>query len=138
MRRGRGGRLTADERTLTYRDRTIGFLGAMSSSFTLAWLATHRDRLRSFILGGPRLTVLVVWDTRGARPVDHSDVEVDALAVIVYGPQPARDGDGEATALAKRIVALGAEEPTDDRPETVIHDDIAAAAAALAGRVLRR
>jgi hypothetical protein len=77
-----------DERALTRRNRIIGFLGPRSSSFTLAWLATHRDRLRSMVLGGKRLTVLVIYDRRGAELVPHDDVELEAIRRLVYGPEP--------------------------------------------------
>ena len=87
MRRRRAPGLD-DDHALTMCDRAVGFLGPTSSSFTLAWLATHRDRLRTFIAGGKRLSVLIVWDTRGAQTVDHDDDEVDAIARIVYGPEP--------------------------------------------------
>jgi hypothetical protein len=51
-------------------------------------LATHRDRLRTLVLGGRRLSLLVIWDQQGATAVDHSDAEVDAIATIVYGQPP--------------------------------------------------
>lgn len=82
-----GPRLRDDERALTWRDRTIGLLGPVSSSFTLAWLATHRRRLRMLLLGGHRLSVLFVWDAKGQQRVDHDDDEVAALQRIVYGPE---------------------------------------------------
>lgn len=68
------------------KHRRLEALGPFGSCLTLAWLATHRDRLRTLLFGGKRLSVLIVWDTKGAALVDHDDVEVDALARIVYGP----------------------------------------------------
>lgn len=76
-----------DERTVTGKYRTLGFLGPKSSSFTLAWLATHRDRLRTLVAGGKRLSVLVIWDTQGARQLHHDEDEVEAMRRIVYGPE---------------------------------------------------
>lgn len=77
----------SDERVLSRCDRTVGFLGPWSSSFTLAWLATHRDRLRTFLLGGHRLTVLVVWDTKGQVLACRTEADVDAVRQIVNGGQ---------------------------------------------------
>lgn len=80
-----------DERTLTGRHRTCGYLGPWSSSFTFAWLATHRDRLQTLILGGKRLSMLFVWDSRGAEPVHRSEQEIEAVRTIVLGPMAAAD-----------------------------------------------
>lgn len=79
-----------DEHTLPGRNRLVGFLGPVSSSFTLAWLATHRGRLRTMVLGGRRLSVLVIWDRQGSGKVEHSDAEVDAIYQLVYGRAPAK------------------------------------------------
>lgn len=77
-----------DERTLRIGgNRAFGVLGPVSSCFTLAWLATHRKRLRTLLLGGKRLSVLVVWDRKGSEKVPHDDAEVLALRRIVYGPE---------------------------------------------------
>lgn len=80
-----------DERTLEGENRVAGFLGPQSSSFTLAWLAGHRDRLRTLILGGKRLSVLVVWDRKGTQEVHRTEAEVDAIRTIVYGPAAHRE-----------------------------------------------
>lgn len=85
-----------DERVLSGKYRTVGVLGPRASSFTLAWLATHRDRLRTVLLGGKRLSVLVVWDKRGAETVVRTDAEVDALRTVVYGPDAFREEDADA------------------------------------------
>lgn len=84
----------ADERTINGRYRAAGYLGPVMSSFTLAWLASHRARLRTFLLGGKRLSVLVVWDTKGARKVGQSDADVEAVRQLVYGDRldPSSDG----------------------------------------------
>jgi len=74
-----------DEHVLTTGYRTAGLLGPWSSSFTLAWLATHRRRLHTLLLGGKRLSILLIWDTKGSEPVPHSDDEVAAIGTIVYG-----------------------------------------------------
>lgn len=75
----------SDERTVESKYRVAGFLGPRSSSFTLAWLAGHRERLRTMIVGGRRLSVLVLWDRRGPEEVAWSDADVEALRQIVYG-----------------------------------------------------
>lgn len=80
-----------DERSLNGRYRMAGLLGPMSSTFTLAWLASHRDRLRTLALGGKRLSVLVVWDTKGLALADRSDDDVDAVYQLVYGSPASRD-----------------------------------------------
>lgn len=76
----------ADEHTIDGRGRLWGFLGPVASSFTFAWLATHRGRLRTLVIGGRRLSFLVVWDSKGDDLVDHDDDEVDAIRRLVYGP----------------------------------------------------
>lgn len=78
-----------DEKVIRQSRGPIGYLGPFSSSLTLAWLATHRDRLRSLVVGGKRLTLLVIWDTKGSLTVAHSEAEVEALREIVYGPRRA-------------------------------------------------
>lgn len=80
-----------DERTITRGDRLIGLLGPKSSSFTFAWMATHRDRLRTLVLGGHRLSVLVVWDRKGRTRIDHDDDEVAAIRRLVYGAKEDTD-----------------------------------------------
>lgn len=86
-------RRAVDERVIRRDTGPIGYLGPFSSSFTLAWLATHRDRLRTLILGGRRLSVLLIWDTKGGTYVDHDDEEVAAIKRLVYGPAgPNADG----------------------------------------------
>lgn len=81
--------LTGDERTVLHGSRMFGLLGPVSSSFTLAWLASHRGRLRTLILGGRRLSLLVVYDTQGSRKVEHSDREVDAIGRLTFGGEEA-------------------------------------------------
>lgn len=78
----------SDERTVEGRYRVFGYLGPVSSCFTLVWLATHRDRLRTIVLGGKRLSVLVIWDTQGDRPACRSDADVEAVRQVVYGDPP--------------------------------------------------
>jgi len=77
-----------DERTVPGRYRTAGFLGPISSCFTLAWLASHRDRLHTLLLGGKRLSLLVIWDRKGAALAERTDAEVDAIRTLVYGERP--------------------------------------------------
>lgn len=108
-----------DERTVAVGDRRIGILGPFSSSLTLAWMATHRDRLRALLLGGKRLSVLVTWDRRGAERVEHSDAEVDALHTIVYG-YPPRRGDDYARERLSGIAAVLDRGIPDERKLAVI------------------
>lgn len=75
---------------VTRGSRTVALCGHKASSFTLAWLATHRDRLRTLVLGGKRLSILIVWDEKGSEQVEHSDAEIDALAMIVRGEKVER------------------------------------------------
>jgi hypothetical protein len=79
--------LRADERALRLGDRTVGVLGPMSSSFTLAWLASHRGRLRTALLGGHRLSILIVYDRHGRKRVQRSDADVDAIRQIALGSE---------------------------------------------------
>lgn len=74
-----------DERSVVWRDRMAGALGPHSSSMMLAWLASHRDRLRTLILGGKRLSVLVIWDSGGAEKTDRTEADVAAIEQLVYG-----------------------------------------------------
>lgn len=78
-------RKRGDETVIEGRYRAFGLLGPFSSTVTLVWLATHRGRLRTLLLGGKRLSVLVIWDTAGARLVKRSDVDIEAMRQIVYG-----------------------------------------------------
>lgn len=73
------------ERAVGRGERVWGYFTGRKASFTLAWLATHRDRLRLLVLGGKRLSLIVLWDDKGMERVDHSDAEVAALRTIVYG-----------------------------------------------------
>lgn len=82
-----------DEHAIQTEHHICGYLGPWSSCFTLAWLASHRDRLRSLILGGKRLTILVVWDTAGTRDAARSDEDVDAIRTLVNGPESASGGE---------------------------------------------
>jgi hypothetical protein len=79
------------ERSLTWRGRSIGLLGPFASSFTLAWLATHRGRLYSLLLGGKRLSLLVIYDSHGKRIVQRDDREIDAIKTIVWGSAASKE-----------------------------------------------
>jgi hypothetical protein len=79
--------MPTDERTIRREWSVFGFLGPRASSFTLAWLATHRGRLRTLIAGGRHLSVLVIWDRQGGRRVERTDEEIAALRVVVNGPE---------------------------------------------------
>lgn len=79
-------------RVLQGKYRRAGVLGPFSSSLTLAWLATHRDRLTTVLLGGKRLCVLAAWDSGGSASVEHSDAEIDAIHQLVYGYPPTPKG----------------------------------------------
>lgn len=79
-----------DEHTIRRERGPIGFLGPISSSLTLAWLASHRGRLRTLIVGGQRLSFLVIWDRQGNTSCpERTDVEVEALRTVVFGPRSA-------------------------------------------------
>lgn len=78
-----------DEHTISGKYRTAGVLGPVSSCFTLAWLASHRGRLRTLLLGGKKLGVLVMWDSQGGKTVDRSADDERAIAQLVYGRVPA-------------------------------------------------
>lgn len=79
-----------DEHAVTIGQRAFGFLGPVSSCFTLAWLASHRKRLHSFFIGGKRLSIFVVWDSQGSRPVESDDGQIDAIRRLTYGPDDIR------------------------------------------------
>lgn len=74
-----------DERSIGRNDRVAGVLGSRGSTFTLAWLASHRDRLRTLILGGHRLSVLIIWDRKGRTPTERSDADMEAIYQLTYG-----------------------------------------------------
>lgn len=74
---------------LEWSDRTISLLGARPSSVMLVWLASHRNRLQTLVLGGHRLSILVVWDRDGQKLVDRSEAEIAAMALVAYGPTDA-------------------------------------------------
>lgn len=99
--------MIADERTIKRNDRIAGYLGPVASSFTLAWLASHRNRLRSFILGGHKISVVVAYDSKATKRLRHEAVEVAALETIVYGPEVSRKFFHDIIADADR--ALGSD-----------------------------
>lgn len=79
-----------DEHVLNGENWIVGFLGPLASTFTLAWLASHRGRLRSIVLGTKRLTILVSYDTKGGEDADRSGEVLDAIYTLVYGQPPER------------------------------------------------
>jgi hypothetical protein len=80
-------RLNEDEHIFTGVSRAVGLLGPRSSSFTLAWLASHRDRLTTLMLGGKRVVLLLIYDKKGGANVERTDGEVAAIGTIVYGEE---------------------------------------------------
>lgn len=74
-----------DDKTITRRDRVVGYMGTRASSFTLAWLASHRDRLRTLIFAGHRLSVLLIWDSQGNRKVPRTEMDRAAIEQLTYG-----------------------------------------------------
>lgn len=103
-----------DERSISTEHRVAGLLGPRSTSFTLAWLARHRGRLHSLLLGGRRLTLLVIYDHGGAEPAPRpSELEVACLRVVINGvpdpdpePEPSQESRG-SVAHASRWRANG-------------------------------
>lgn len=83
VRRPMPRKLLGDERSVEWRGRMAGLLGPVSSAFTFAWLATHRDRLRTLVLGGYRLSIFVLWDTKGAARVHRTDAQIEALKTLM-------------------------------------------------------
>lgn len=76
----------ADRHTVSSGDRILGFLGPVSTGFTLCWLARHRGRLRTFVAGGKYLSVLVIWDRNGSLPPPKpTQREIDAVRVLAFG-----------------------------------------------------
>ncbi len=77
--------------------RRFELAGERSTTLTLAWLAAHR-RLRALVLGGKRLTVLVLWDPAGDADAGYTAADEDAMYQLTYGePAPAREEDGDAS-----------------------------------------
>lgn len=79
-----------DEHVLNGENWIVGFLGPLASTFTLAWLASHRGRLRSVILGTKRLTIFVSYDTQAGADAAREDSDLDAIYSLVYGHPPER------------------------------------------------
>ena len=77
---------------LAIGDRRYEAAGAYLTGLTLCWLAAHRW-IRSLLLGGKRLTVLVLWDPKGAAAADIGDADLDAIRQLVGVSSP-----GEARA----------------------------------------
>lgn len=69
---------------------------AVHTSALLVWLASHRGRLRSLVLGGKHLSVIVLWDSAGNCKVHRTEAEENAMGVIVHGPEFGRQQDGAA------------------------------------------
>lgn len=99
----------ADEHSVNSEHYVAGLLGPRSTSFTLAWLARHRGRLHSLLLGGRRLTLLVVYDSGGAKPTPRpSELEVACLRVVINGdPEPVRQEPRGSVAHESRWRANG-------------------------------
>lgn len=86
--------IRTDEHVVGFGDRTIGALGPLASVFTLAWLASHRDRLRTLIVGGHRLSVLVIWDSAGRKHATRSEDDIRAVYQLTYGSPWPEEADG--------------------------------------------
>jgi hypothetical protein len=76
-----------DERVIERGDRLIGYLGPWASCLTLAWLASHRNRLRMLTFGGHKLSVLIMWDTKGRTRVNRTPAQDEAIRTLI-GPAP--------------------------------------------------
>lgn len=75
-----------NERTVSVGNRMFGFLGPRASVTTFAWLALHRDRLKTLIVGGTRLSLILVYDQGGKGSVmPVSEAEEKAIRTIVNG-----------------------------------------------------
>lgn len=86
----------SDERSLTIGGRAVGLFGPVSSSVLLAWLASHRHRLRTVLLGGGRLSVLIIWDRKGYELVQRSSADEAAIYQLTYGsPMVAEPSPGQ-------------------------------------------
>ena len=130
-------RTSADERTITGRYRTAGYLGPWSSSITLAWLASHRGRLHTLLAGGKRISMLVIWDTRGAELVKRSEADVAAIDTLVNG-EDARARTAVAAARADRDRYIRAFNRLEKAVTNHIRDCIDADALAHAHRAVMR
>lgn len=69
------------ERKLHWRNRVVAIMGPFMTSFTFAWMAAHRGRIRSVLLGGHRFGVIFFWD-KGAGE-EHNTTELDIAAIRV-------------------------------------------------------
>lgn len=71
--------------TWDFRDRMIGLLGHRQSSFLMAWLASHRGRLSTLILGGHRFSLALFYDNAGSKQVSRSKADEHAIYQLTYG-----------------------------------------------------
>lgn len=73
--------------TVTRGDHFVaGVQGPPTTEFTLTWLAFHRNRLWSAILGFKHLTFIVIWDTKGGEYApEKTDADIAAMRQIVFG-----------------------------------------------------
>lgn len=69
-------------------------LSPRDTRFMLLWLATHRDRLRSLVLGTSHFTVVLIHDRDGDKTVDRSPVELDAMFTLMNGYPPSGPVEG--------------------------------------------
>jgi hypothetical protein len=73
-----------DERVfLRWRDRIVSYMGPFTTSFTFAWIAAHRGRIRSFWLGGHKLGIIVLWDKGGLAKQEMSELDIAAIKVLM-------------------------------------------------------
>lgn len=84
-----GQNIRGDERIRTLPGgRMLGLFGHLASSFTLAWMASHRGRLRTILIGGRRLSIILSWDTKGREKVERDQDTLDAIYTLTYGVKP--------------------------------------------------
>lgn len=74
-----------DEHTIRRGNRTVGIFGPRSASLLLVWLASHRNRLHAFLVGGHRLSIVILWDSKGGLPVARTDGDLRAMKIVALG-----------------------------------------------------
>lgn len=77
------------DRKIQKGDRMLGLFGHRGSQITAAFVALHRNRLTTLLIGGKRLSFMVVWDSKASESVvPLSETEAAALRVLVDADLP--------------------------------------------------
>lgn len=103
-------------------------MGPKVSSYTFGWLAAHRGRLRTLMIGTTRLVFIVARDSSPDTPSENAPADLEAIAQLVYGDGRLRPSDQ----VQMRVLLKAARDAVALR-----NDEVGAGTNAMFGSVLR-